>query len=156
MAKIAILNDTPEVVVLLSNFLTQGHHEFLKRIGTKEFVVDDIVAFAPDLILVSLYRAPEAVGRPLSDYATQIKGAAMLERISQCPELARVPILVFAISTTLSEMPEEVRRRVRFSRFLTFPEGLQELNPIISSLVGPAHGDMTDVEKVRKGGGQPG
>ncbi|HEY9856557.1 MAG TPA: hypothetical protein V6D05_12520 [Stenomitos sp.] len=153
MAKIAILNDTPEVVVLLSNFLTKGHHQFLKRIGTTQFTMDSLVAFAPELILVSLYRTPEAVGRPVTDYAAQIEGFGMLERVSQCPELARVPILVFAFSTKLSEMPEEVRKRVRFSAFLTFPEGLQELNPTISSLVGPAQGDMSDVEKVRRGGG---
>lgn len=154
MAKIAILNDTPEVVVLLSNFLTLGHHEFLKRIGTSQYVMDSIVAFHPDLILIPLYRVPEAMGAPVTDYAAQVKGVAMLERICECPELAQVPILVFGFSTKLSEMPEDIREKVRFNAFLTFPEGLQELNPTISSLVGPALGDMMDVEKVRRGGGQ--
>ncbi len=155
MAKIGILNDTPEVVVLLGNFLTQGNHEFLKRIGTSQFVMDSIVDFAPDLILVPLYRRPEAIGKPVTDYQEQIVGTAMLERLARCPELQEVPIVVFAFSTRLAEMPPDFRQKVRFNAYLSFPEGLQELNPTISSLIGPALGDLSDVEKVRRGGGLP-
>lgn len=154
MAKIAVLNDTPEVVVLLSRFLTHGRHTFFKRIGTSRFVLDSIVAFGPDLMIVPLYRAPEALGSPITDYRTQIKGSEMLEHLSRCPELAAVPIVVFGFSTRLQEMPEDFRSTVRFNVFLGFPEGLQELNPTISSLVGPALGAMTDVQKVRRGGGR--
>lgn len=155
MAKIAVLNDTPEVVVLLSNFLTQGHHTFLKRVGTSHFVMDSIVAFEPDLMLLPLYRKPEVIGRAVTDYPHQIMGSAMLERVSRCAELDRVPIVVFAFSTRLQEMPADFRQKVRFDAYLLFPEGLQELNPTISSLVGPALGTLTDVEKVRRGGGRP-
>lgn len=154
MAKIAVLNDTPEVVVLLSNFLTHGNHEFLKRIGTSQYVMDSVVAFRPDLILVPMYRKPEVVGKGVTDYEDQIMGTAMLKRLSQCPELAGVPIVVFAFSTRLAEMPPAYRQQVRFNAYLHFPEGLQELNPTISSLVGPALGDLSDVDKVRRGGGE--
>lgn len=156
MAKIAVVNDTPEVVVLLSNFLTQGHHEFLKRIGTSQYVVDSIIDFKPDLLLVPLYRKIDAIGAPITDYTHQITGTAMLQRMSECPDLAHVPIVVFAFSTRLQEMPEDYRRKVRFNAFLSFPDGLQELNPTISSLVGPALGELSDVEKVRRGGGEAG
>lgn len=155
MAKIAILNDTPEVVVLLGNFITQGHHEFLKRIGTSRYVLETIVAFGPDLMVVPLYRVPECIGLPITDYATQVKGAHMLEHLCTCPALDRVPIIVFAFSTRLQEMPAELRKKVRFNAFLTFPDGLQELNPTISSLVGPALGEMEDVERVRRDSGAP-
>lgn len=154
MAKIAVLNDTPEVVVLLTNFLTHGHHTFFKRIGTSQFVIDSIVAFGPDVMVLPLYRAPEALGAPITNYREQIHGSAMLERVSQCPELAAVPIVIFGFSTRPEEMPDDYRSRVRFDVFLTFPEGLQDLNPTISSLVGPALGALSDVEKVRRGGGR--
>jgi hypothetical protein len=35
-------------------------------------------------------------------------------------------------------------------RFLEFPIGLQELNPLISGTVGPANGTLDDVARVRK------
>ena len=152
MAKIAVLNDTPEVVVLLSRFLTQGHHEFLERVGTSDFVMATLIDFQPDLILIPMYRDPALIGQQFTDYQTDIQGTEILVKVSEEPRLAGVPVIVFGFSTTDREMPERFRKRARVDHFLTFPEGLQELNPLISSLVGPALGGRRDIDKVRAEG----
>ncbi len=148
MAKIAILNDEPEVVTLLSRFLTVRGDAFMKRVGDTARVIDQVRAFQPDLILVPLYRPPGLIGLPLPNGFSDIHGAAMLEAFSRTPELAHVPLVVFSFSVRPEELPPhwlDSRRHV----FLRFPEGLQELNPVISGLVGPAKGSTDDLERLR-------
>jgi hypothetical protein len=150
MAKIAIVNDASEVVVLLFQFLTHGHHEFFKMIGQSHFVVDSLVAFRPDVIVLPLYRRPEAIGRAVVDYRRDIMGATMLELLSARPELAEVPIILFGISTLPGEMPPAFLARVHYADFLTFPDGLQVLNPTISGYVGSASGTPEDFERLKR------
>lgn len=151
MAKIAILNDEPEVVTLLSRFLTVRSDAFLKRVGDATRVVDQVIAFQPDLILVPLYRPPDLVGRPLDDAFHEIRGTAWLDILSRTPELHAVPLVIFSFSVRRDEFPPGFLERVQPRAFLRFPEGLQELNPVISGLVGPAAGSTDDLERLRAG-----
>jgi hypothetical protein len=150
MAKIAIINDESEVVALIFQFLTHGHHEFLKMAGNTAFVAASVVAFQPEVIVLPLYRTREALGRPVTDYRRDIQGARLLERLADCPELAAVPIIVFGLSTVPDDMPEAFRARVHFSDFLLFPEDLQLLNPIISGYVGSASGSDDDFARLKR------
>lgn len=149
MARIAIIDDDSEVVALIYQFLTHGHHEFLKLIGATRYTVASLVAFKPEVIVVPLYRTHGAIGRALVDYRSDIKGAVTLERVSERPELAGVPLIVFGFSTLPEEMPEDFRARVRISEFLLFPEGLQLLNPTISGYVGSAKGTPEEFADLR-------
>jgi hypothetical protein len=145
LAKIAILNDEPEVVTLLSRFLTIRGDAFMKLVGETARVIDQVIAFQPDLILIPLYRPPELIGMPLPNGLRDVRGAAMLETVSQAPELAEVPLVVFSFSVR----PEELPPARRLQAFLSFPEGLQELNPVISGFIGPAKGSTDDLERLR-------
>ncbi|MNR87070.1 hypothetical protein D3C72_179310 [compost metagenome] len=149
LAKIAILNDEPEVVTLLSRFLTTRAGAFMKRVGDASRVIAQVVAFQPDLILIPLYRSPERIGLPLSDPLHDVRGATLLDRLSRTPELQDVPLVIFSFSVRPDELPPAFLDRVRPQAFLCFPEGLQELNPVISGFVGPAEGSTGDLERLR-------
>lgn len=150
MAKIAILNDSPEVVTLLAHFLTPGRHELLNRIGATPRMVEEVVAFGPAVVVVSLHRRPDTVNRPLADPETELVGLGMARLIGDEPRLAAVPLLLFGFYVTEAELPRDRLTPPRHHAFMTFPLGLQELNPLISGLVGPAQGSREDVERVRR------
>jgi hypothetical protein len=150
MGRIAILDDEPEVVVLIYQFLTHGHHAFFKMVGDTRFMLESLVAFRPDVIVVPLFRRREAIGRAVVDYMQDISGAQMLETISAQPEFSTVPIILFGFSTLPDEMPTAYRLKVHYSDFLFFPEGLQLLNPIISGYVGSASGTAEDFARLKQ------
>ena len=151
MAKIAILNDEPEVVTLLSRFLTVRRDAFLKRVGDSTRVIDQVIAFRPDLILVPLYRPPDLIGSPLDGAFHEIRGLAWLEILSRTPALREIPLVIFSFSVRRDELPPGFLDRIQPCAFLRFPEGLQELNPVISGLIGPAKGSTDDLERLRIG-----
>lgn len=140
MAKIALIDDSPEIVALVAQALTVGNHEFLKQIGTSDFVLKRAIDFRPDLIVLPMHRRLETANRPIQDYRADVSGTSVLEMIVNEPTLKDVPIILFGFFTTEADMPEAYRRRVRYDDFLVFPTGLQELNPLISGRVGPAKG----------------
>lgn len=137
MAKIAILNDSPEVVALLSLVLTPGEHELMKMIDHTQYMIDRVTAYQPDLILIPLHRRPSSVNRPIQAYQEDIQGTEVLTRVSAAEALKHVPIVLIGFFTTLEDMPPAYRAHIRFRDFLLFPDGLQELNPLISGLLGP-------------------
>lgn len=150
MGRIAIVDDASEVVALVFQFLTHGSHDFFKMAGQSHYVVDSLVAFRPQVIVLPMYRRREAIGRPVADYRTDIVGARMLEVLSARAELADVPIILFGLSTLPEEMPADYRAGVRYADFLLFPEGLQLLNPTISGYVGSADGTQEDFERLKR------
>ncbi|MFN3431399.1 MAG: hypothetical protein ACK46X_15775 [Candidatus Sericytochromatia bacterium] len=150
MARIAIINDESEVVALIFQFLTHGNHEFFKAIGVSNYVVDSLISFRPEVVVLPLFRTREAIGHEVRDYRRDIRGAVLLETICQRPELDAVPIILFGISTLPEEMPADYRARVHFSDFLLFPEGLQLLNPVISGYVGSAASTPEDFERLKR------
>lgn len=149
LAKIAILNDEPEVVTLLSRFLTVRRDAFLKRVGDATRVIEQVIAFQPDLILVPLYRPPDLIGRPIDEAFHEIRGFAWLETLQRTPELRDIPLVIFSFSVRRDELPPGFLDRTQPRAFLRFPEGLQEINPVISGLIGPAQGSTDDVDRLR-------
>jgi len=149
LAKIAILNDEPEVVALLSRFLTIRGDAFMKLVGESGRVMDQVVAFSPDLLLIPIYRPPDLIGQPLPRGLQDVRGAALLESVLMTPELASVPLVIFSFSVRRDELPLALLQARPKLAFLRFPEGLQELNPVISGFVGPAQGSTDDLQRLR-------
>jgi hypothetical protein len=149
MAKIAILNDSPEVVALLGHFITQGRHEFLNRIGANDRMIAGVVDFVPDLIVVPIHRVPASIDRPIGDVDADIYGLSIFRLVMNEPALDGVPVIVFGFYVRETDMPPDIRDSGRYKSFLEFPLGLQELNPLISGTVGPAEGSLEDVKRVR-------
>lgn len=76
-------------------------------------------------------------------------GSAYLETLLDTPELAHVPLVVFSFSVRRDELPNAWFQRRPNLAFLAFPEGLQELNPLISGFLGPAEGSTNDLRRLR-------
>lgn len=149
MAKIAVVNDNPEVVTLVSFFVTQQDRQFLKLIGYTEHMRRSVIDFRPDVLVLPLHRTLASLNRPLGAYEEDVQGVRVLTLLSDTPELAHVPLILLGFHTTEADMPEAFRRQHRYDHFLSFPEGLQELNPIISGYIGPAGGSPDDIRRVR-------
>ena len=150
MGRIAIVNDSPETVAMLKAFLTKGSHEFLGLIGATKYVRDRVVAFGPDVLVLPLYRCRESLDRPIADYLRDIKGAGVALMLGRERALLKVPIILVGFATAAEDIPQDLLPPLRYDHFLDFPEGLQELNPILSSYLGPAGGDLADVEKIKR------
>jgi hypothetical protein len=135
MAKIAILDDSPEVVAVLTQAVSAEHHEIMRMIHESQFMVQSAIDFEPDVIIVPLHRSLESRSRPISDYRKDILGIRVLETVCAAPELKGRPIIVFGFYITLEDLPGELRDRICYNYFLTFPLGLQDLNPTITGLV---------------------
>lgn len=149
MSKIAILDDEPEVVTLLARFLTARGDAFMKRVGETERVMAQVIAFRPDLILVPLYRPPDLIGKPLPNGFQDVRGAGMIAAIARIPEFENVPLVIFSFSVRPDEIPPSLLQGRPHHAFLHFPEGLQELNPVISGFIGPAQGSQDDLQRLR-------
>lgn len=149
MAKIAIINDSPEIVALMSQAITVGNHEFLKMIGTSAYVLGRLLSFKPDLIVLPLHRKAESANRPILDFYEDISGAKVLQWLRHESNLQEIPIVLFGFFTTEADIPETHKQSFRYDEFLTFPGGLQELNPVISGRLGPAKGSWEDVKRLQ-------
>lgn len=128
---VAVACDYPEVIVALIHLLTPGRE--IIAIERPEDI-GSLKGAMPGAFIVPLFRQKEAIARPIGDFCQDVGGARLLKRLNQIPLAARPPVIVFAFGVH----PEEVPAELGFSHFITFPQAIQELNPLVSALVGPA------------------
>lgn len=131
MARIGVINDYPEVVVAISHLLTPGHDVNCLTFsdGVKAFEAD-----VPGVVVVVIFRHPEAFDRPIQDFEDDVSGGALLRQLNHNPILSEVPLIIFGIGISAKDVPKDIK----YHSYLTFPQAIQELNPLISSIVGPA------------------
>lgn len=131
MQKVAILSEYADVTVMIDRLLTPGH-----RICTLEHAIDTMTPpdEIPDLIIIPLFRRPHAHARPIEDFVEDVAGGRLLVDLEKVMRGYERPVIVFGIGV----IPDEVPKGVRYHAFLTFPQAIQELNPLISKLVGPS------------------
>ena len=131
MANVAVLSEFSEVIVAISHLVTPGHR-LIQR--SYPFDARTLCSDEPAVLVVPLFRRQAAIGRPVKDFAREVAGAPILLALQPIADLAECPVILFGIGVT----PQEVPTGLRYHTFLTFPEAIQELNPLVSSLVGPA------------------
>ncbi|MFP5504020.1 MAG: hypothetical protein ACLGIN_16145 [Candidatus Sericytochromatia bacterium] len=139
MANVGVFNDYSEVVVAISHLITPGHRLALM---THPEATEKLALDAPlDAVIAVVFRAPDAYARPIVDFCRDVVGGELLYALETHPATACVPIIVFALGVR----PEDIPADVRFHTFLTFPEAIQELNPLLSGLFGPNEQDEVRV-----------
>lgn len=134
MARIGILSEHADVTVLIGRLLTPGHEALTMENPLTADTPPDCI---PDLIVVPLFRKPEAVGRPIRSFEDDVVGAHLLRQTTAYMDGHPRPVIVFGIGVNHDEMPADVKHHT----YLTFPQAIQELSPLISGLVGPAQGE---------------
>ena len=131
MPKVAILSEYADVTVMIDRLITPGHTlcnlEGPLAPGTPH---DEV----PDVVVVPLFRLPHAHARPIESFVDDVAGARLLLDLHRAMDGHPRPVILFGIGVT----PEEVPKGIPYYAFLTFPQAIQELNPLISGLVGPA------------------
>jgi hypothetical protein len=141
MAKVGILSQHADVTVMINQLLTPGHEVLsIERPLTQQ----TDVACVPDLVILPLFRKADAVARPIGDFEEDVVGGHLLRDATRLMDGHRRPIIVFGIGVNASEMPDDVH----FHAYLTFPQAIQELNPLFSSIVGPA-ADAAEATKAK-------
>ena len=88
----------------------------------------------PDVVVVPLFRLPHAHARPIDSFLDDVAGARLLVGLQAVMDGHPRPVILFGIGVTPDEVPDDIR----YHAFLTFPQAIQELNPLISALIGPA------------------
>lgn len=132
MASVGIINDFSEVVVAISNLITPGH-----TVGRFTFPndLDELAKMEmPAVIVAVIFRHPHAFDRPIEDFDADVSGGPLIRQLSASPVFKDRPLIIFGIGVAASDVPDEVK----YHSYLTFPQAIQELSPLISALVGPA------------------
>jgi hypothetical protein len=131
MARVGILSDYADVTVLVDRLLTPGHELIHLEHPLRPTVPLDEV---PDVLIVPVFRRPHAFDRPIKTFREDVAGGHLLEDIWKVMDGHQRPVIIFGIGVTHKDVPPHIR----YHAFLTFPQAIQELNPLISALVGPA------------------
>lgn len=131
MGKIGLLNDYPEVVVALARLITPGHEISCL---TYHEGGEGLEADPPEVMVVVIFRHAEAFDRPIMDFDQDVSGGSLLRKLNEHPVLSHVPLIIFGVGLAAKDVPKDIR----YHSYLTFPQAIQELNPLISGLVGPA------------------
>lgn len=132
--RVAILSEYADVTVMIDHLLTPGH-----GVCTLEHPLDTVTPpdQVPDVVIVPLFRLPHVHARPVADFVHDVAGGKLLVDLERAMDGHQRPVIIFGIGVT----PDEVPAGVKYHTFLTFPQAIQELNPLISSLIGPSPQD---------------
>lgn len=132
MARIGLINDYSEVVVALSHLLTPGHDVTMLHFPAGLQRLEPIEP-ALDALVAVIFRAKEAWDRPITNFNEDVVGGPMLKGLQRTCDFEKTKLIVFAVGV----LPEHVPPGIHFDMFLTFPEAIQEINPLLSGLFGP-------------------
>jgi CheY-like chemotaxis protein len=129
VAKILCVDDYPLYAEMVGTMLQQkGHHEV--KVDVVPLFIDEITAFAPDVIVVNLVRRTEALGVALHDFYREVEGGKALKAIAEAPELQGIPLILTALAVNEIEVPENLR----YDAFVVIPQRLDSLLRVIERL----------------------
>lgn len=118
MARIAVLDDHPELVEMLARPLLGGGHVVLTEIAPLEF--DEILHFGPEVIVAGLSRKPAAAATCGELTPDDIWGYRAIDEMARYPAIALVPMVVVGVGMFEREFPV----RLNYDLFLSFPDDM--------------------------------
>lgn len=119
MLRVAVLDDHPDLVDSLGSPLIRARHRVHTQVAPVDF--EEIMAFAPQVIVVGVSRKPESVGRIGVLEPDDIYGYKAISGMQAYPAIALVPILVVGVGLFEPEFPW----RLNYDLFLTFPDEMK-------------------------------
>ena len=130
MAKILCVDDYRMYAEMVGTMLEQrGGHEV--KVDVVPLVVDEILAYAPDLIVINLVRKAEVLGSPVHDFYREVDGAKAVVAISEAPALKDIPLVLTALAVKESEVPAGLR----YEAFIDVPHKIDLLLHAVDRLV---------------------
>lgn len=129
MAKILCVDDYRMYAEMVGSMLQQkGGHEV--KVDVVPLVIDEVVDFAPEVIVINLVRKAEVLGTPIHDFYREIDGAKAFQALAGAPEIAQIPIVLTALAVKESEVPTGLR----YEAFIEVPHKIDVLNHAINRL----------------------
>lgn len=129
MARVLCLDDYRMYAEMVGTMLRQkGGHEV--KIDVVPLVMDEVVAFDPDVIVINLVRKMETLGSPLQDFFREVEGAKAFQELRAAPETERYPIVLTALAVREVEVPEGLR----YEAFIEVPQRIEHLLHTIDRL----------------------
>lgn len=130
MARVVCINDYEAYARMIAAMLELKGHAVKAEIVPVS--IEEIVAFAPDVLILSLVRKPETISAGgMHNFYTDVEGARALKELSEATELRDIPIIITSIAVLESELPADV---VRYKAFLEVPQKLEALDSAIVKL----------------------
>lgn len=117
MARVAIIDAFQTLAQMLASVLREAGHEVLTEIIPIDF--ERLLHFAPQVIVVSVYRMNKAFDRPIESPERDILGFIPLVSMGEYPALATcVPVVL--VGTGLHE--RDIPDTLDYDLFLSFPK----------------------------------
>lgn len=129
MAKILCIDDYQLYAEMIGNMLGRyGHHQV--KVDVVPLVMDEVLAFAPDVIVLNLVRKAEVLGAPVHDFFREVDGAKALQALSSAPELKDIPLVITALAVRETEVP----LGFQYEAFIEIPQKIEVLRHTVDRL----------------------
>lgn len=129
MARVLCLDDYLVYAEMVGLMLKQkGGHEV--KIDVVPLVIEDVLAFDPDVIVINLVRKTEALGAPLRDFFREVDGAKAFKELAAAPETKAYPIVLTALALREVELP----LGLHYEAFIEVPQKVDYLLHTIDRL----------------------
>lgn len=136
MARVLCIDDYPLYAEMVAAML-RGHGHEVEAV-TVPLVLDEALAFDPELILLNLVRKAEVLGQPITHFETEVDGAKALIALGRHAAAGRIPLIVTALAVEESALP----RGLRYEAFVNVPIGLPQLLVAIDRIAGKPPGTL--------------
>ncbi|HBN07596.1 MAG TPA: hypothetical protein DD435_02765 [Cyanobacteria bacterium UBA8530] len=121
MARIATISDNREYSEMTKWLLERHEHTVEAQTNPVDF--EQLFAFKPEILIVTVGRRATAIARPIEDYMRDVIGSETLRILESYPPVYLLPVIVVGIGI----QEHELRTRLRLRRFVRFPEDLYQL-----------------------------
>jgi CheY-like chemotaxis protein len=106
MARIVIIDeDRDNGTLLAATFAAAGHDVVV--VSSPAGIVE-VQAFAPIIVFMSLYRRPDAFGRPIGRFWEDVGGADSVRVVERLPGLRDVPRIVIGHGVDAADLPRQL------------------------------------------------
>ena len=126
MAKFVVIDDYVEYAETGAEILRRGGHEVL-ALATENAPIDfeQIIEFAPKVIVLGLYKRRIAFGRPVRDPNEDVLGFSILKQMEAYPAINVLPIILAGSCLNEDDLPTTVN----YDLFLALPDDIKLLLP---------------------------
>ena len=130
MAKILCVDDYRLYAEMVGAMLAK-HGGYEVKVDVVPLVMDEVKAFAPDVIVLNMVRKAEVLGSPILDFEREVDGAKALRVISEAPETRDIPLVLTALAVKENELPHGYH----YEAFIEVPQKIDVLRHTVDRLV---------------------
>lgn len=138
MTRIAIIDESRHNARLLAAPLITAGHQVM--IVSPPASIEMAVAFRPQLVMLSLYRKPEAFRRPIWDFEADVAGAQTLGALDRQAALRDLPRVLIGHSLEQEDLPPDLA----FHMYLACQVQPQMAMPVVGRVCLEQMTELTD------------